>query len=429
MIYKVMAGTFKDDELIDLPASKSLSNRAIILQALCAEPCHLEHLSDCDDTQVMLRAFTEQNTEAGVRLVDIGAAGTAMRFLTAYFAGQGGAEIILTGSERMRERPIRLLVDALRELGAQIEYTEQDGCPPLRISGRRLTGGTLSIDGSVSSQYISALLMIAPTLEQGLRLTLRGEVTSVPYIEMTLAMMRDFGVTADWDRAAGTIEIAPQPYTARNYEIESDWSAASYWYETLALTKELHSIRLKGLRPESLQGDSAVGHYFGFLGIRTQFTDEGVRLERSEANLPYEVMTDMSAQPDLAQTVIATYCALDLPFAISGLHTLRIKETDRVAALRTELRKLGYVVIDEPVRKLRGETIQMRFQGTQRYAFDEVEVNPVIATYKDHRMAMAFAPLAAILPTQRIDIDDPGVVSKSYPSFWEHLRQIGFIVC
>lgn len=431
MYYAVSAPRLKEDVLIDLPASKSLSNRALIMQALCDRPCQLTHLSDCDDTAVMLRAFeTIQSApaSAGPLTIDIGAAGTSMRFLTAYFASRQGAEVIMTGSERMRQRPIALLVDALRQLGAEIEYTENEGCPPLRIHGRHLAGGALSIDGSVSSQYISALLMIAPTLTRGLQLTLTGAVTSVPYIEMTLGMMREFGVTSDWDHSANVITIAPQTYQSQTYEVESDWSASSYWYEILALAKDIRSIRLKGLHETSFQGDAAIRNFFGYLGIETQFTPEGVCLIKHECNMPREVVIDMVSQPDLAQTVIATYCAKDLQFEISGLHTLRIKETDRVAALENELAKLGYVVKDETIERAtgKGETIRMMYQGSQRYDFAEAEDNPLIATYKDHRMAMAFAPLCLALPTGEIRIDDPDVVSKSYPSYWEHLKQIGF---
>ena len=424
MTYKVsLSNSLSDNQLIDLPASKSLSNRALIMQALCPEPCQLTHLSDCDDTVVMQRAFQtiaqHQSTEPAT--IDIGAAGTSMRFLTAYFATREGAEVIMTGTERMKQRPIKILVDALRELGAEIEYLEAEGCPPLRIHGRKLDGGPLSIDGSTSSQYISALLMVAPTLANGLQLTLTGDVTSRPYILMTLGMMREFGIESAWE--GNVISIAPQTYRAQQYEVESDWSAASYWYEIMAfafLDETLHTIRLKGLHRDSLQGDSLVTRYFEPLGVVTTFTDEGVTLthrQDEEFQLPERLEWDMTEQPDLAQTVITTYAALNIEFDICGLHTLRIKETDRITALENELHKLGYLITD---------------RDNDRMMFDNEEVNdggqsllPCIATYKDHRMAMAFAPVALYRP---VLIDEPTVVTKSYPQYWDHLQQIGIEV-
>lgn len=389
---------------IDLPASKSLSNRALIMNALAGGKGVLEHISDCDDTRVMQAAFdpevsTYRFAADGARIVDIGAAGTSMRFLTAYFASRQGAEVVMTGSERMKQRPIALLAEALQRLGAQIEYLESEGCPPLRIHGRQLEGGSLSIDGSVSSQYISALLMIAPTLTRGLQLQLTGNVTSVPYIQMTLLMMEEFGVSSGWDHEKQLISIAPQAYQARTYFIESDWSASSYWFQIMALAGWHKGIQLKGLFDKSLQGDAAIADFFGQMERRPELLE-----------------LDLTSQPDLAQTVIAACCALEQKFRITGLHTLRIKETDRVAALEQELKKLGYVVKDENV----GGTIVMAWDGER---CPEAPA-PLIATYKDHRMAMAFAPFA--LKRGSIDIDDPAVVSKSYPSYWDDLRLAGF---
>ena len=414
---------------VGLPASKSLSNRALIMQGLCRDHCRLTNISDCDDTRVMLKAFDNDATkysfaDDGARIIDIGAAGTSMRFLTAFFASQEGKEVVMTGSERMKQRPIALLVDALRTLGAQIDYVEAEGFPPLRIHGRKLEGGALSIDGSISSQYISALLMIAPTLSDGLRLKLEGNVTSTPYIEMTLGMLRQFGITSTWDHSTQVISIAPQPYKAQQYYVESDWSAASYWYEiaSLAARNLSNTITLEGLHAQSLQGDAAIANYFESLGIRTTYRDDAVTLESSD--IPSEVRTplemDLTSQPDLAQTLITTCCALNVPFRITGLHTLRIKETDRVAALETELKKLGYIVTDQ---ELDG-SVEMQWDGTRC----EAEADPVIATYKDHRMAMAFAPMSLVLPSRSILIDDPGVVSKSYPNYWEDLRKAGFSI-
>jgi len=399
------------------------------MQGLCRDHCKLTNISDCDDTRVMLTAFDSDATkysfaDDGARIVDIGAAGTSMRFLTAFFASQEGAEVVMTGSERMKQRPIALLVDALRTLGAQIDYVGAEGFPPLRIHGRKLEGGNLTIDGSVSSQYISALLMIAPAMSKGLALTLSGHITSVPYIEMTLGMLRQFGITSTWDHLTQAISIAPQPYKAQQYHVESDWSAASYWYEiaSLAARNLSNTITLAGLHAQSLQGDAAIANYFEALGIRTTYRDDAVTLESSdipnEAPTPLEM--DLTSQPDLAQTLITTCCALNVPFRITGLHTLRIKETDRVAALETELKKLGYVITDQ---ELNG-SVEMQWDGTRC----EAEADPVIATYKDHRMAMAFAPMSLVLPSHSILIDDPGVVSKSYPNYWEDLRKAGFSI-
>ncbi len=405
MQYKIIAPQqITQPLIIDLPASKSLSNRALIMNALAGGKGTVKHVSDCDDTQVMLAAFDQDASKYssatdGARIVDIGAAGTSMRFLTAYFATREGAEVIMTGSERMKKRPIALLVEALRTLGAEIDYLETEGCPPLRIHGHQLTGGDLSIDGSVSSQYISALLMIAPTLTQGLKLSLTGRVTSTPYIEMTLKMMQEYGIVSEWDREQQVIMVAPQQYATREYFIESDWSASSYWYEIMALADN-DDIALDGLyKKDSLQGDAAIEDIFA--QIRQK---------------PEVLKLDMTSQPDLAQTVIAACCALDQHFEITGLHTLRIKETDRVAALEIELRKLGFVVKDLDA----DGTIVMSWNGERC----ETEQEAVIATYKDHRMAMAFAPLS--LKFGEIRIDDPAVVSKSYPTFWNDLKKAGF---
>lgn len=417
MIYHITKGDLCDNVLIDLPASKSLSNRALIMRGLCQSFCEISHISDCDDTRVMLAAHsTDESTynyEGDYRIIDIGAAGTSMRFLTAFFASKDGAKVIMTGSERMRQRPISVLVDALRRLGADIQYVGAEGFPPLRIDGKKLEGGGLEIDGSISSQYISALLMIAPTLRKGLELHLLGNVTSIPYIRMTLSMMSDFGVKSEWD--GNVINIAPQQYNIKEFAVESDWSAASYWYEVLALSKDINSIRLKGLHLDSTQGDCHIADYFAELGISTEVCDEGVVIKRVAKPLPKKVNWDMSSQPDLAQTMIATCCALGVHFDITGLHTLRIKETDRIAAMEAELAKLGYCVSDKDDREM-------------MWDIDNTDVTPTspIATYHDHRMAMAFAPLALSTTTGHIDIANPEVVSKSYPSYWDDIKSIGF---
>ena len=400
---------------ICLPASKSISNRALIINALSDGKQFPENLSDCDDTRVMLQALQEMP-----ETIDIGAAGTAMRFLTAYLCVKPGTHVI-TGTERMRHRPIGILVDALRELGAHIEYVGEEGFPPLRITGSSaLVGGTLTVPGNVSSQYVSALLMIAPTLKNGLRLKLTGEIASRPYLDMTLTMMSDFGAEARW---VGTdaIEVCPVPYKNRPYFVESDWSAASYWYEIVALSKDLKAeVELKGLRLNSIQGDSRVWDLFLKWGVNTtSYRDADstpiVFLSKKDTVVD-DFKGDFTHQPDLAQTVVVTCALLDIPFDLSGLQSLRIKETDRIAALCRELEKLGY--------PLECTDCSMKWDGS--HTREEIKTELEIATYDDHRMAMAFAPVC--LRTSHIRIQHPEVVTKSYPAFWTHLKQIGFRV-
>lgn len=394
---------------VSLPASKSISNRALILQVLSGSPS-VGNLSDSDDTAVMLRAL-----RGGLRgKIDIGAAGTSMRFLTAYLAATPGTDVTLTGSERMLQRPIGILVDSLRALGADIRYAGNEGFPPLQIRGRQLRGGILSMDGSVSSQFISALLMVAPTFENGLELHLEGKVTSVPYIEMTLEMMRRFGVNASWNSEQQLISVpadAEYKVYPGEYTVESDWSGASYWYEIAALSEQ--PVRLRNLPEESLQGDAAIRDYFLPLGVLTEFRNNDAWLTVHPSMRKEKITLDLASQPDMAQTFVTACCALGVRFEITGLHTLRIKETDRIAALETELRKLGYVLTDR-------DNDVLIWDGTRCEAAER----PVIDTYKDHRMALAFAPLC--LTTERpLEINDPAVVSKSYPEYWQHLRAFG----
>jgi len=392
-------------ETIQLPASKSISNRALILSALSYSPYEIKNLSDCDDTEVMVAALNSNTNH-----FDIKAAGTAMRFLTAFLSKIVG-EWTITGTERMRNRPIRLLVDALTSLGARIEYTEKEGYPPLRIFGSALQGGEISLNGGISSQYISALLMVAPLMEKGLTLNLEGEVISRPYIHITLELMKQFGVSADWE--GNTIKVAPQEYTPIPFTVESDWSAASYWYTISCLSG--CEMALSGLYKDSLQGDAAGAALFARLGIETVFTEEGVRLVPGSERCK-ELVYDFVNEPDLAQTFAVASVLLNIPFRFTGLQSLKIKETDRIAALITELGKLGYVLRET-------EENGLQWDG-ERCATAE---NPVIATYEDHRMAMAFAPAAIVIPGG-IEIAEPGVVSKSYPYFWDDLRKVGFKV-
>ena len=400
------------DTRILLPASKSISNRALIIHALTGGNVMPENLSDCDDTKVIIRALSHRP-----EVIDIRAAGTAMRFMTAYLSVMEG-EHTITGTERMKHRPIGVLVDALRYLGAEIEYAGEKGFPPLRIRGRQLEGGRLEIPGNVSSQYISALLMIAPVLSKGLEMKLTGGIVSRPYIDLTLHLMHQFGVSAEWTDI-DSITVKPQPYRQRPYTIENDWTAASYWYEVLALTDELGSkVVLPGMMDGSRQGDSAVRYIFSLLGIKTAFADrEADRLTDATLTRHSCMLNrmdyDFTNQPDLAQTLIATCPVLGIPFHFTGLGSLRIKETDRIEAMKTEMEKLGYILHAD-------SGTELSWEGDRC----EPAAQPVIDTYEDHRMAMSFAPLAIRLG--RIGINHPEVVSKSYPHYWDDLRKAGF---
>jgi 3-phosphoshikimate 1-carboxyvinyltransferase len=376
----------------------------LIINALANGRFAPDNLSDCDDTRVMVKALSSESGE----VIDIMAAGTAMRFLTAYLSVTPGTHII-TGTGRMRQRPIRILVDALRGLGAEIEYVEQEGYPPLRITGKPLTGQTICLKGDVSSQYISALLMIAPTLQDGLRLCLTGEVISRPYIDLTLQLMATFGVQAVWD-SANSLVIKHQSYQSTPFTVESDWSAASYWYQILALSQS-GEVELSGLFGNSYQGDSRGAEIFSRLGVSTTFTDRGVLLKKT-GRCAERLEEDFADIPDLAQTFTVTCALLNIPFHFTGLQTLKIKETDRIAALVAEMAKLGYVVREQNNSELiwDGEYVQP-------------QESPVIETYEDHRMAMAFAPAAIYRP--QLTIAEPQVVTKSYPGYWEDLKKAG----
>ena len=395
---------------IQLPSSKSISNRALIINALANGTSQPENLSDCDDTQVMIRALKAQPGET----IDIMAAGTAMRFLTAYLSVTPGDRII-TGTERMKQRPIKVLVDALRELGAHIEYVEKEGFPPLRIQGCKLTQSSISLPGNISSQYISALLMIAPTLENGLTITLTGDIVSRPYIDLTLKLMKDFGAEASWANDK-ELKVKPKPYRPTAYSIENDWSAASYWYEIVALMKDA-KVSLPGLLTNSYQGDSKVATFFTLMGAGTHYMKNGISLFKpimKEISQATHVNINFTDQPDLAQTFVVACALQSTTFRFIGLQSLKIKETDRIAALIREMRKLGYVLheAEDSILYWKGE----RCERSQE----------PIDTYEDHRMAMAFAP--ACLVMDNICINNPQVVSKSYPHYWEDLKASGFII-
>ena len=399
-------------QTIQLPASKSISNRALIIYALSGGSNLPQNLSDCDDTEVIIDALRDMPDE-----INIKAAGTAMRFMTAYLSVMSGTHII-TGTERMKHRPISILVDALRKLGAQIEYVGEEGFPPLKITGSQFAGGQLEIPGNVSSQYISALLMIGPMLKEGLTLQLTGDIISRPYIDLTLWMMGEFGAEAKWS-SADTITVAHKPYKNRDYYIESDWSGASYWYEMVALSNDRDAeVKLTGLMDGSMQGDSTTRYIFSLLGVKTLFETQtkGVpqmvtlkKNGRGVSKLEYDFVN----APDLAQTFVVTCAALDIPFHFKGLSTLKIKETDRIAALKTEMRKLGYVIHDANDSELYwdGECCEPNLEAG-------------IDTYEDHRMALAFAPYA--MKTSGLIINNPQVVTKSYPKFWDDLKSSGF---
>ena len=401
------------DYTVTLPASKSISNRALMIYALSGRKVLPTNLSDCDDTRVIVKALRDNPYE-----IDIMAAGTAMRFMTALLSLSEGEEHVLTGTERMKHRPIAVLVDALRHLGANIEYAGDDGYPPLRIRGRKLEGGLLEVPGNISSQYISALLLIGPMLNDGLTLRLKGDIISRPYIDLTLWTMREFGADAEWSDFE-TIEVKPQPYRERPYLIENDWSGASYWYEMMALSdNEDDEIRLEGLMDGSKQGDSSVRYIFSLLGVKTIFetTAHGVpttvTLRHSGRCVP-RLEYDFVNSPDLAQTFIVCCALKNVPFHFRGLSTLKIKETDRIEAMKKEMRKLGYVLRDI-------NQSELVWDGERC----EPELEAGIDTYEDHRMALAFAPAALCIEGLRIN--NPQVVTKSYPKFWEDLKAAGF---
>ena len=400
------------NQTIQLPASKSISNRALIIYALSGGRNLPENLSDCDDTEVIIEALRYMPDE-----INIKAAGTAMRFMTAYLSVMRGTHII-TGTDRMKHRPIAILVDALRRLGANIEYVGEEGYPPLKITGKKLAGGLLEIPGNVSSQYISALLMIGPMLKDGLTLQLTGEIISRPYIDLTLSMMGEFGAEAKWS-STDTITVAHKPYKGRNYFIESDWSGASYWYEMVALSKDRNAeVRLTGLMDGSMQGDSTSRYIFSLLGVKTTFETQTkgvpqmVTLKKNGRGVT-KLEYDFVNAPDLAQTFVVTCAALDIPFHFKGLATLKIKETDRIEALKREMAKLGYVIHD-------ANDSELYWDGERC----EPQLEQGIDTYEDHRMALAFAPFA--MKQEGLIINNPQVVTKSYPKFWEDLKSTGF---
>ncbi|MEM9075694.1 MAG: 3-phosphoshikimate 1-carboxyvinyltransferase [Bacteroidota bacterium] len=390
------------DASIRITGSKSETNRLLLLQALFPN-IKIDNLSNSDDGQVMQKGLGIREGE-----VDIHHAGTAMRFLTAYFASQEGKEVVLTGSSRMKERPIKVLVDALRDLGADITYTNTSGCPPLRISGKKLTKSKVALPANVSSQYISALLLIAPSLENGLELELIGKITSVPYIKMTLSLLTDLGISTTFE--GNKIVVHPKKEVdAKTMVVESDWSSASYFYSIAALCEIGSQIKLSAYKKNSLQGDSVLQEIYSQFGVETSFAENEITLKKVDAHNTDSFEYDLSNAPDLAQTISVTCLGLGIGCHLTGLHTLPIKETDRLAALETELTKLG--------AQVETDTASLTLQS-----IPSVQEGVFIDTYHDHRMAMAFAPLAL---RTHLFVNDAGVVSKSYPNFWDDLKTLG----
>ncbi|MEN4758719.1 3-phosphoshikimate 1-carboxyvinyltransferase [Chryseobacterium sp. C39-AII1] len=393
------------NKTVQISGSKSISNRLLILESLFKN-IQIGNLSNSQDTQLLKKALSE-NTET----VDIHHAGTAMRFLTSYYSIQDGKTTILTGSGRMKERPIKNLVTALQNLGVEIEYLENEGFPPLKITGRKITQTSVDVPANISSQFITSLLLIAGKLENGLEINLVGEVTSRSYIEMTLDILTKFGIKNSF--IGNTIKVestSNQQPTTTNYEVESDWSSASYFYSIAALGRE--TIHLKSFYQSSTQGDSAIADiYEQFFGIKTTFNEDEHQLTlQPDPNFqfPEKIILDMNNCPDIAQTLCVTATALKIPFEISGLGTLRVKETDRLLALYNELKKLG------------AET-EFTDLTIKSISFNEPEENIIIKTYQDHRMAMSFAPFCLL---KELRIEDEDVVEKSYPMFWEDLSSI-----
>ena len=388
---------------ITITGSKSESNRLLLLKALF-KTLEIQNVSNSDDSQYMLKAL---NSEATV--VDIHHAGTAMRFLTAYFATLEGKTTLLTGSQRMQERPIKILVDALRALGAEIAYDKEEGYPPLRITGKTLLKDEVRMKANVSSQYISALLLMATKLKNGLKLHLDGKITSVPYIKMTLSLLEQLGVETTFE--GQVIQVKPYLETvSKTVVVESDWSSASYFYSTVALSPVGTQINLSTYKKNSLQGDSVLQEIYTQLGVQTTFEGSKINLTKINSNLPECLDLDLANAPDIAQTIVVTCLGLQIKCNLTGLHTLKIKETDRLEALKNEIYKFGTSI------HTTNDSLQL--------------VNPkpltsaaAVATYNDHRMAMAFAPLA--LKTS-FSIKEAEVVSKSFPDFWENLKQLGF---
>ncbi len=385
---------------IQITGSKSETNRLLILRQFYPE-LTIDNISNSDDSIIVQNALSSTSNE-----INIGHAGTAMRFLTAYFSVKEGSEIVLTGSHRMKNRPIKVLVDALRDLGSQIEYVDKQGYPPLKITGKKILNDSVEIDGNVSSQYITALLLIAPTLENGLQMTFKGSVTSVPYINMTLQLLKELNIEYSWEENKISVQ-ATAKIQQKSITVESDWSSASYYYSLVALNP--HSIvKLTSYKKNSLQGDSILATIYNKLGVETIFDGNTLVLKNTNPQTIDPIILNLQNAPDAAQTIAVTCFGLGIECHLTGLHTLKIKETDRLVALKNEIEKLGGEVI------ITNDSLQLMLSN-------EIRENISIATYHDHRMAMAFAPLASKVCIQ---IEDANVVSKSYPTFWTDFHEL-----
>lgn len=404
MAYKLIKDNLELSGNIVLPSSKSITNRLLIIQALCNEIIDIENISTSKDTEVLIKALNSNE-----KTINIGHAGTSMRFLTAYLSTQK-QERILTGSERMKNRPIGVLVDTLKDIGANIDYIEKEGFPPLKISPADIIKNEVEIDGSISSQYITALLLIAPVLKEGLTLKIKNKLVSETYVDLTLRLMEHFGVKSI--KKELEIHVSKQKYQGGDYFVEGDWSGASYWFELAAFANNAE-IEIEGLSKNSLQGDSVVVDIYKKLGVTTSFGNNKIQI--SKTGKPVSSFEyNFNKCPDLVQTVVVTCSILGVPFKISGAETLRIKETDRIHALQVELKKFGIEITETSPG-----TIQW---NGKKNPLTSKEI--LIDTYDDHRMAMAFAPVA--MKHKNIVINDPEVVVKSYPSFWDDLRKVGF---
>lgn len=400
MKFQLRAKTHSLKGSIKLPGSKSISNRVLIIQALAKRPFQIEGLSDADDTQVLTKALDRNDI-----ITDVGPAGTAMRFLTAYYASIPG-EKVLTGSDRMKQRPIKILVDALRTLGANITYLEREGFPPLHIEGRRLNGGKITINGNVSSQFITALMLIGPTLPQSLEIQIEGDPLSRPYIHMTQHLMEKCGAQVTFD--GNTIKVKPGRYRSSSFEIERDWSAAAFWMSFGMLANKT-DILLEGLKDTSIQGDIAAIELYSSLGLNCTFEEKGLRLQRKKDKNSLQTDTwNFRNHPDLVQPAIFALAGMCEPFKLTGLDNLRLKETDRIAAIVSELKKVGVTAREEEhALILNGEELS--------------EPQSTFDSYADHRMVMAITPLSMLFP--QIYVKDPMVVAKSYPGFWKQVEK------
>jgi len=423
VVYKITKSDKKLKGTVYLTSSKSVSNRVLLIQALSSQHFRAHNLADSMDTQILaeiLKNETSGDHASTFKKLEVevsyytGHGGTTIRFLTAFFASREGTRI-LTGSDRMNERPIKPLVDALIQLGAKITYLNKEGFTPIKIEGAKLNGGDIEMDAGVSSQFITALLLIAPTLENGLNIHLKGKTASRSYILMTMKVLEHFGITYTW--VNNIIAVPKQEYQGWDYHIESDWSSASYWYEIAALSEEV-DLKIKGLRRKSIQGDSVVANLFEFFGVRTVFTEEGITLSKTNYK-PEAFDFDFTEYPDIAQTVAVVASGLKIPMQLNGLHTLYMKETDRVKALKTELKKIG-ITADDSVKN----SLAISFSEIKKDSSNIFEPDLQFSTYHDHRMAMAFAPLALLYP--EVKIESPTVVKKSYPDYWNDLKAMGF---